>query len=109
MVERQAQAARRQHPGSLRPRRLADLGLPGPSRPQARLLLRPHPRPLDTLDKAAGDDGPLTITDTGYEAAPEGFRVPHKKPQGSELTVDQKQFNKVIRAICALPRRPTPS
>lgn len=60
---------------------------------------------LDTLDEAAADSGPLTITDTGYEGAPEGFRMPHKKPQGNELTVDQKQFNKVIGAIRALAEK----
>src|SRR5262245_28051481 len=60
---------------------------------------------LDALATAAEDGGPLTITDTGYEGAPTNFRMPHKKPKGGELTLDQKQFNKIVGAIRAMPEK----
>lgn len=59
---------------------------------------------LTALDAAAGD-GLLPIADTGYEGAPDSFRLPHKKPKGGELTPDQRQFNKVIGAIRALAEK----
>ncbi|WP_394805549.1 transposase family protein [Streptomyces althioticus] len=60
---------------------------------------------LDALEAAARDSGPITITDTGYEAAPTCFRMPHKKPKGGELTIDQQQFNKAIGAVRALAEK----
>lgn len=60
---------------------------------------------LTALDINTADDGPITITDTGYESAPASFRMPHKKPAGSELTIDQKQYNKIIGAIRALAEK----
>ncbi|MDT3729027.1 transposase family protein, partial [Streptomyces sp. DSM 41972] len=57
------------------------------------------------LEAAARDSGPITITDTGYEAAPTCFRMPHKKPKGGELTIDQRQFNKAIGAVRALAEK----
>jgi hypothetical protein len=60
---------------------------------------------LNTLDTNTQAGGPITITDTGYEGAPENFRMPHKKPAGGELTLDQKQYNKVVGAIRALAEK----
>ncbi len=45
LVVREAQAPRRQRPGHLRPRRLADLGLPGPPRPTCGHGRRATPAP----------------------------------------------------------------
>ncbi len=40
-----------------------------------------------------------TLVDLGYENAGDGFRHPHKKPAGGELTQDQQTYNKVIRGV----------
>lgn len=40
-----------------------------------------------------------TLVDLGYENAGAGFRHPHKKPAGGELTEVQQTYNKVIRGI----------
>ena len=49
----------------------------------------------------------LVLVDLGYEkfAAAEPVRLPHKKAQGKELTVDQRQFNKVLGALRALAEK----
>ncbi|MGW3958166.1 transposase family protein [Streptomyces sp. NPDC004752] len=60
---------------------------------------------LDALGMAAADGCPLIITDTGYEGGPANFRMPHRKPRGGELTVDQRQFNKVVGAIRAMAEK----
>ncbi|MER6408968.1 transposase family protein [Streptomyces viridosporus] len=60
---------------------------------------------LDTLDRFAAEHGIVTLTDTGYEGAPAGFRIPHKKPKGGQLTDAQKQFNKIIGALRALAEK----
>lgn len=46
-----------------------------------------------------------TLTDLGYENAGPGFRHPVKKPQGRELTIRQKTFNKVIRGVHGVAER----
>lgn len=47
----------------------------------------------------------MTITDTGYDGAPASFRMPHKKPKRGELTLEQKQFTKVVGAIRAMAEK----
>jgi DDE superfamily endonuclease len=60
---------------------------------------------LDALDRFAAEHGIPTLTDTGYEGAPTGFRMPHKKPKGGQRNAEQKQFNKVIGALRALAEK----
>jgi hypothetical protein len=45
------------------------------------------------------------LTDLGHENAGPGFRHPAKKPQGRELDLKQKAFNKVIRGIHGVAER----
>ncbi|MET8214076.1 transposase family protein, partial [Streptomyces sp. NPDC005373] len=59
----------------------------------------------DALNRLAAVVDIPTLTDLGYENAGTGFRHPVKKPQSSELTQDQKAFNKVIRGIHAPAER----
>lgn len=48
-----------------------------------------------------------TLADLGYENAGPDFRQPAKKPQGRELTIRQKTFNKVIRGVHGVADRAT--
>jgi hypothetical protein len=49
----------------------------------------------------------LVLVDLGYEkfADAEPVRLPHKKPKGKTLTVDQRQYNKVLGALRALAEK----
>jgi hypothetical protein len=55
---------------------------------------------IDALNRIAAEMGMPTLVDLGYENAGDGFRHPHKKPAGGELTEVQQTYNKVIRGIC---------
>lgn len=46
-----------------------------------------------------------TLTDLSDENADPGFRHPVKKPQGRELTLKQRTFNKVIRGVHGIAER----
>jgi hypothetical protein len=50
-------------------------------------------------------DGQLSLADPGYEAEPDLFKVPFKKPQGGQLTVDQQAYNAVHGALRCLGER----
>jgi hypothetical protein len=54
---------------------------------------------IDALNRIAAELDTPTLVDLGYENAGDGFRHPHKKPAGSELTEAQQTYNKVIRSI----------
>ncbi|MCX5318168.1 transposase family protein [Streptomyces sp. NBC_00154] len=60
---------------------------------------------VDALNRLAATLGIPTLTDLGYENAGPGFRHPAKKPQGRELDLKQKTFNKVIRGIHGVAER----
>jgi hypothetical protein len=53
---------------------------------------------IDALNRIAADLDMPTLGD-GYENAGDGFRHPHTKPAGGELTEEQQTYNKVIRGI----------
>lgn len=102
---REAQAPRRQRPGCLRPRRLADLGLPvRPGREHDTTCARTHGL-VDALNRLASTLDIPTLTDLGYENAGDGFRHPVKRPNGSELDDEQQAFNSVIRGVHAVAER----
>jgi hypothetical protein len=50
-------------------------------------------------------DGRPSLADLGYQGEPDIFTVPHKKPQGEELTVDQQTYNAVHGALRCLGER----
>lgn len=50
-------------------------------------------------------DGQMSLADLGYEGEPEIFRVPFKKPTGTQLTLDQQSFNAVHSALRCLGER----
>lgn len=50
-------------------------------------------------------DGQLGLADLGYEGEPGIFRIPFKKPQGGELTVDQQAYNAIHGALRCLGER----
>jgi hypothetical protein len=54
---------------------------------------------IDALNRIAAEPDMPTLVDLGYENAGAGFRHPHKKPAGGELTEAQQTYNKVIRGI----------
>jgi hypothetical protein len=54
---------------------------------------------IDALNRIAAELDMPTLADLGYENAGDGFRHPHKKPAGGELTEVQQTYNKVIRGI----------
>ncbi|MFD9286689.1 transposase family protein, partial [Streptomyces mirabilis] len=54
---------------------------------------------IDALNRIAAELDMPTLVDLGYENAGDGFRHPHKKPAGGELTEAQQTYNKVIRGI----------
>ncbi|MET7313781.1 transposase family protein [Streptomyces sp. NPDC005571] len=60
---------------------------------------------VDALNRLAATLGIPTLTDLGYENAGPGFRHPARKPQGRELGLKQKTFNKVIRGIHGVAER----
>ncbi|EKX64170.1 hypothetical protein STRIP9103_06437 [Streptomyces ipomoeae 91-03] len=70
------------------------------------MLSRPRRvRPSDRLSIAVELDMP-TLVDLGYENVGDGFRHPHKKPVGGELTEAKQTYNKVIggiHGVCQLP------
>lgn len=53
----------------------------------------------------------LVLADLGYEkfTDAEPIRLPHKKPPGRTLTVDQQQYKRPSVRSVLLPRRPTPT
>jgi hypothetical protein len=63
---------------------------------------------IAALNRLAATLDVPTLTDLGYENAGPGFRHPVKKPQGCELTIRHKTFNRVIRAPMVSPNEPTP-
>jgi hypothetical protein len=54
---------------------------------------------IEALNRIAAELDMPTLVDLGYENAGDGFRHPHKKPAGGELTEVQQTYNKVIRGI----------
>lgn len=54
---------------------------------------------IDALNRIAAELDMPTLVDLGYENAGDGFRHPHKKPAGGELTEARHTYNKVIRGI----------
>jgi hypothetical protein len=49
----------------------------------------------------------LVLVDLGYEKLTdvEPVRLPHKKPKGKELTIDQRQYNEALGALRALAEK----
>jgi hypothetical protein len=65
--------------------------------------LRRRPGLVAHRSQHRDDERLLVLVDLGYEKfAPEPVRLPHKKPQGKELTLGQLQYNKVLGALRAL-------
>lgn len=62
---------------------------------------------LADLNAAGETHRLLVLVDLGYEkfSSAEPVRLPHKKPQGKELTVGQLQYNKVLGALRALAEK----
>lgn len=54
---------------------------------------------VEALNRIAAELDMPTLVDLGYENVGDGFRHPHKKPAGGELTEAQQTYNKVIRGI----------
>jgi hypothetical protein len=50
-------------------------------------------------------DGQLSLADLGYEGEPDLFRIPVKKPQGGELTIDQQTYNTLHGGLRCLAER----
>lgn len=50
-------------------------------------------------------DGALALADLGYEGEPQTFTIPFKKPQGGQLSVDQKSCNALHGALRCLGER----
>ena len=101
----QAPPPRRQHPGRLRPRRLAALDLRrAPGREHDTTAARTDPDLLTQI-RAWVDDGQLGLADLGYEGEADILRIPIKKSAGRALTVDQQAYNAVHGALRALGER----
>ena len=60
---------------------------------------------IKALNRIAAELDMPTLVDLGYENAGDGFRHPHKKPTGGELTEVQQTYNKVIRGIHSVCER----
>lgn len=60
---------------------------------------------IEALNRIAAELDMPTLADLGYENAGTGFRHPHKKPAGGELTEAQHTYNKVIRGIHGICER----
>ncbi|MGH3921815.1 MAG: HARBI1 family protein [Pseudonocardiaceae bacterium] len=75
-----------------------------PGREHDTTAARADPELLARLADWVGD-GRLSLADLGYEGEPEIFRIPVKKPQGGELTVDQQSYNALHGALRCLGER----
>jgi hypothetical protein len=62
----------------------------------------PAPTCLLTLVAVWVSDGQLNLADLGYEGEPDIFKIPFKKPQSGELTIDQQAYNAVHGALRCL-------
>jgi hypothetical protein len=105
VVVGEAPPPRRQHPGRLRPRRLAVVDLRGaPGREHDTTAARADPELLAQIT-AWVDDGQLGLADLGYEGEAELLRIPIKKPAHGDLTADQQAYNAVHGALRCLGER----